>query len=71
MYDGYTTRDPAILRFCGGDEPVPEAVSSGPELLVEFTSSPYGTFLHPAPRQILHGFQLEVEVKFNFIFLNY
>lgn len=64
IYDGYTTRDPVILKFCGGGEAVPEAVSSGPELLVEFTTSPYGTFLHPAPIQSLHGFQLEVEVRF-------
>ncbi|GLV31376.1 uncharacterized protein CBL_20010 [Carabus blaptoides fortunei] len=64
VYDGYTTRDPVILKFCGGGEAVPEAVSSGHELLVEFTTSPYGTFLHPTPIQSLHGFQLEVEVKF-------
>ncbi|XP_046475908.1 uncharacterized protein [Neodiprion pinetum] len=64
VYDGYTTRDPVILKFCGGGEPVPEAISSGPELLVEFTTSPFGTFLHPTPVHSLHGFQLEVQVKF-------
>ncbi|XP_033606214.1 uncharacterized protein LOC111861304, partial [Cryptotermes secundus] len=64
VYDGYTTRDAILLKFCGGGEPVPEAVSSGPELLVEFTSSPYGTFVYPAPPQALHGFQLEVQVRF-------
>jgi hypothetical protein len=63
IYDGYTTRDPVLLKFCGGGEPVPEAVSSGPEILVEFTSSPYGTFVYPAPLQTLHGFQLEVQVR--------
>jgi hypothetical protein len=63
VYDGYTTRDPVLLKFCGGGEPVPEAVSSGPEILVEFTSSPYGTFVYPAPLQTLHGFQLEVQVR--------
>lgn len=62
VYDGYTTRDPVILRFCGGGVGVPEAISSGPELLVEFTTSPFGTFLQPATAQSLHGFQLEVEV---------
>ncbi|CAH1119117.1 unnamed protein product, partial [Phaedon cochleariae] len=62
VYDGYTTRDPVILKFCGGGEAVPQAVSSGHELLVEFSTSPYGTFLHPVPVQSLHGFQLEVEV---------
>lgn len=64
VYDGYTTRDPVILKFCGGGEPVPEATSSGTEILVEFTTSPYGTFLHPTPPHSLHGFQLEVQVKF-------
>ncbi|KAG7198767.1 hypothetical protein KM043_001754 [Ampulex compressa] len=64
VYDGYTTRDPVILKFCGGGEPVPEATSSGSEILVEFTTSPYGTFLHPTPPHSLHGFQLEVQVKF-------
>ncbi|XP_043269462.1 uncharacterized protein [Venturia canescens] len=64
VYDGYTTRDPVILKFCGGGEPVPEATSSGPELLVEFTTSPFGTFLHPTPPHSLHGFQLEIQVKF-------
>ncbi|CAG9759748.1 unnamed protein product [Ceutorhynchus assimilis] len=60
----YTTRDAVILKFCGGGEAVPEAISSGHELLVEFSTSPYGTFLQPAPVHSLHGFQLEVEVKF-------
>lgn len=64
VYDGYTTRDPIILKFCGGGEAVPETVSSGHELLVEFSTSPYGTFLHPTPVGSLHGFQLEVEVSF-------
>lgn len=65
VYDGYTTRDPVILKFCGGGEPVPEATSSGTEILVEFTTSPYGTFLHPTPPHSLHGFQLEVQVRGN------
>ncbi|KAB0793651.1 hypothetical protein PPYR_13271 [Photinus pyralis] len=64
VYDGYTTRDPIILKFCGGGEAVPEAVSSGHELLIEFSTSPFGTFSHPIPVQSLHGFQLDVEVKF-------
>lgn len=71
VYDGYTTRDPVILRFCGGGVAVPEAISSGPELLVEFTTSPFGTFLQPATLQSLHGFQLEVEVTYTFHYLFY
>jgi len=62
IYDGYTTRDPVLLKFCGGGEAVPEVMSSGPEILVEFSTSPYGTFLLPGPAQSFHGFQLEVQV---------
>lgn len=46
---------------------MPQAISSGPELLVEFTSSPYGTFNNLQPDTNLlafNGFQLEVEVTF-------
>nr|XP_018896496.1 PREDICTED: uncharacterized protein LOC109030132 [Bemisia tabaci] len=64
VYDGYTTRDPVLLKFCGEGSVVPEAVSSGPELLVEFSTSPYGTLLYPPPQQPLHGFQLQVQVHF-------
>ncbi|XP_037938714.1 uncharacterized protein LOC119671912 isoform X1 [Teleopsis dalmanni] len=65
VYDGYTTRDPIILKFCGGGQAVPAAVSSGPELLVEFTTSPFGTFQGTSSQVLpLYGFQLEVEVKF-------
>lgn len=61
MYDGYTTRDPVLLKLCGGGEAIPAAISSGPELLVEFTTSPFGTFSNPkTSSHSLHGFQLEV-----------
>ncbi|XP_053674728.1 uncharacterized protein LOC128725034 [Anopheles nili] len=65
VYDGYTTRDPIILKICGGGQAIPQAISSGPELLVEFTTSPYGTFNTPQTSgHSLHGFQLEVTVRF-------
>ncbi|XP_023245577.1 uncharacterized protein LOC106637106 [Copidosoma floridanum] len=64
IYDGYNTMEPVILKFCGGGEPLPEVTSSGKDLLVVFTTSPYGTFLHPSPPHSLHGFQLDVQVKF-------
>ncbi|XP_058797268.1 uncharacterized protein LOC131667689 [Phymastichus coffea] len=64
IYDGYNTMEPVILKFCGGGEPLPEVISSGKDLLVVFTTSPYGTFLHPSPPHSLHGFQLDVQVKF-------
>ncbi|XP_049313230.1 uncharacterized protein LOC105221859 isoform X3 [Bactrocera dorsalis] len=65
VYDGYTTRDPVVLKFCGGGQAVPAAVSSGPELLVEFTTSPFGTFTGTSSQVLpLYGFQLDVEVIF-------
>ncbi|KAH8295665.1 hypothetical protein KR018_002570, partial [Drosophila ironensis] len=64
VYDGYTTRDPVILKFCGGGQAVPAAVSSGPELLVEFSTSPFGTFTGTSSQVLpLYGFQLEVSVN--------
>lgn len=61
IYDGYDTRDPIILKFCGGGQQLPPVFASGPELLVEFTTSPYGTFLTPPPNiNGLNGFQFEV-----------
>ncbi|CAB0012863.1 unnamed protein product [Nesidiocoris tenuis] len=63
IYDGYTTRDPVLLKFCGGGSGVPRAVSSGPEILVEFSTSPFGTFLYPPPPNAVHGFQLQVKVQ--------
>lgn len=64
VYDGYTTRDPVVLKFCGGGQSLPPSISSGPELLVEFTTSPYGTFTKPHPNNVnsLNGFQLEVNI---------
>lgn len=67
IYDGYTTRDPIMLKFCGGGQAVQPTTSSGPELLVEFTTSPYGTFNNlqqDTNLQAFNGFQLEVEVTF-------
>lgn len=55
------------MKFCGGGQTVPQATSSGPELLVEFTTAPYGTFNNLQPDTNLlafNGFQLEVEVSF-------
>lgn len=62
IYDGYTTRDPVVLKFCGGGgNGLPRATSSGPELLIEFVTSPFGTFKSsPLQSRTLNGFQLEV-----------
>lgn len=64
IYDGYTTRDPIILKFCGGGQSLPASISSGPELLVEFTTSPYGTFVGTSSQVTpLYGFLLEVSIS--------
>lgn len=62
IFDGYTTRDQVILKFCGGGGlGLPVATSSGPELLIEFVTSPFGTFASsPVQSRTLNGFQLEV-----------
>jgi hypothetical protein len=39
IYDGYTIRDPVLLKFCGGGK-FPTITSSGNELLMEFYSAP-------------------------------
>lgn len=68
IYDGYTTRDPVILKFCGGGgNGLAAATSSGPELLIEFVTSPFGTLSSsPVQSRTLNGFHLEV---FYYIFL--
>jgi len=39
IYDGYTIRDPVLLKFCGGGR-FPTITSSGNSLLMEFYSAP-------------------------------
>lgn len=48
IYDGYTIRDPVLLRFCGGGPFPQNIVSSGNELLVEFYSAPTDYLLQSA-----------------------
>lgn len=70
IYDGYDTRVPVILKFCGGGQILPPVYASGREILVEFTTSPYGTFLSPPPNiNGLYGFQFEVSGGGMLIFL--
>lgn len=68
LYDGYTTRDPVILKFCGGGgNGLAAATSSGPELLIEFVTSPFGTLSSsPVQSRTLNGFHLEVIVDLFF-----
>ncbi|XP_054258135.1 uncharacterized protein LOC128983034 [Macrosteles quadrilineatus] len=63
VYDGPSTLDPVLVRLCGGDV-VPDIVSSGPNMLLEFHTSPYDNPFHPVPLSYLPGFELEVQVLF-------
>jgi hypothetical protein len=47
IYDGYTIRDPVLLKFCGGGK-FPTITSSGNELLMEFYSAPTDYLLQSA-----------------------
>lgn len=65
-----------ILKFCGGGgNGLASATSSGPELLIEFVTSPFGVLASsPVQSRTLHGFHLEVLFsirKINFIYLKH
>lgn len=55
IYDGYTIRDPVLLRFCGGGK-FPTIISSGNELLIEFYSAPTDYLL----QNTVHGMAIQV-----------
>lgn len=61
VYDGASTIDPILVRLCGGDV-VPDIVSSGPNMLLEFHTSAFDNPFHPVPLSYLPGFELEVQV---------
>ena len=66
VYDGGSTTDPVLIRLCGGDV-VPDIVSSGPNMLLEFHTSSFDNPFHPVPLSYLPGFELEVQVgRFSF-----
>lgn len=60
--DGWDKRSPLLAHLCSG-ETVPEIISSGPELLIKFQTSPFGNPFHPLPLSYLPGFELEVQVN--------
>ncbi|XP_063232233.1 uncharacterized protein LOC134536448 [Bacillus rossius redtenbacheri] len=73
FYDGASTDDPVLVKFCGGDW-LPRVVSRGPEMLVAFHSSPFSAPLHAgggggggggSPASPLRGFELDVDVVFS------
>ena len=64
FYDGGSTNDPVLVKYCGGDW-LPKVISRGPEMLVAFHSSPFSIPLHNDNIQTpLRGFELDVEVIF-------
>lgn len=60
--DGLDDAAPTLAHLCSG-ETVLEIISSGPEILVKFHTSPFGNPFHPLPLSYLPGFELEVEVS--------
>lgn len=64
--DGWDQKSPMLAHLCSG-ETVPEIISSGPELLVKFKTSPFGNPFHPLPLSYLPGFELEVQVDISYM----
>jgi hypothetical protein len=58
VYDGTSTASPILARFCDG--PLPEVVSSGPDVTIEFRSSPVDTIY--AASTTIEGFELKVRI---------
>lgn len=64
FYDGPSTNDPVLVKYCGGDW-LPRVVSHGPWMLVAFHSSPFSIPLHSnTAHSPLRGFELDVDVIF-------
>nr|XP_021207609.1 uncharacterized protein LOC101744340 isoform X2 [Bombyx mori] len=63
VWDGSTRDSPVLVRLCGGDA-VPDIISRGPNMLLEFHTSPYDNPFHPVPLSYLPGFELEVQVLY-------
>lgn len=64
FYDGGSTNDPVLAKYCGGDW-LPRVISRGPDMLVAFHSSPFSIPLNlPSFHSPLRGFELEVDVIF-------
>ncbi|CAG9863463.1 unnamed protein product, partial [Phyllotreta striolata] len=63
ILDGWGPSAITLAHLCSG-ETIPQIISSGPELLVKFHTSPSGNPFHPLPISYLPGFELEVEVVY-------
>lgn len=62
VYDGRTSAFPELARVCGGDY-LPDIISSGPDMLIEFNTSPYDSLFHPVPSSFLLGFEMQIQVR--------
>lgn len=65
FYDGASTDDPVLVKYCGGDW-LPRIVSRGPVMLVAFHSSPFSVPLHSDGASTpLRGFELDVDIVYS------
>lgn len=62
VYDGRTSAFPELARVCGGDF-LPDIISSGPDMLIEFKTSAYDSLFHPVPTSFLLGFEMQIQVR--------
>lgn len=62
VYDGRTSASAELARVCGGDS-LPDIISSGSDMLIEFRTSPYDSLFHPVPTAFLLGFEMQIEVR--------
>ncbi|MCL4142556.1 UNVERIFIED_CONTAM: hypothetical protein GTU68_066259 [Idotea baltica] len=63
VYDGSSTTSPVLITFCRGDA-LPEIISSGPNMLIEFTTSAFDEPDHEVPWTYLNGFELVAQARF-------
>ncbi|KAL1497855.1 hypothetical protein ABEB36_008740 [Hypothenemus hampei] len=63
VYDGWSPSSISLAHLCSGEN-IPEIISSGPEMLIKFHTSPFGNPFHPLPISYLPGFELDVQVFF-------
>lgn len=61
IFDGWGPSAISLAHLCSG-ESIPEIISSGPEILLKFHTSPFGNPFHPLPLSYLPGFELDVQV---------
>lgn len=62
IFDGRTNAYPELARVCGGDF-LPDIISSGSDMLIEFNTSPYDSLFHPVPTSFLQGFEMQIQVN--------